>query len=130
LRQATVEISRLARTMQGDFHVELHSQDDASLISVRGELDLASSPALENELERAAASKTSLVIVDLRALEFMDSTGLSVLVRANQQAKDNGQRFALVSGTSQVQRLLQLTGVADRLTVVEAPEELLGEAAG
>ena len=96
------------------------------MISVSGELDLASSPALEEELDRVAASGTGLVIVDLRELEFMDSTGLSVLVKAHQRAEEQGKRFGLVNGSQQVQRLLTLTGVADRLTLVNAPEELFG----
>jgi anti-sigma B factor antagonist len=96
-----------------------------AVIKVSGELDLASSPALEEELERAATSDASLVVVDLRDLEFMDSTGLSVLVRAHQRAAESSHRFGLINGSPQVQRLLTLTGVADRLMLSDAPEELL-----
>jgi anti-anti-sigma factor len=110
--------------VQNQFNVEVRSQDHAVVIGVRGELDLASSPALEQELEGSAA-QAPLVIVDLRELEFMDSTGLSVLVRAHQRAVEKGQRFAVVRGSQQVQRLLSLTGVAERLTLVDSPEELL-----
>ncbi|MBV9422716.1 MAG: STAS domain-containing protein [Solirubrobacterales bacterium] len=112
--------------MQSHFRLERRVQDEACVISVSGELDLASSPALEEELDRVAASGTGLVIVDLRELEFMDSTGLSVLVKAHQRAEEQGKRFGLVNGSQQVQRLLTLTGVADRLTLVNAPEELFG----
>ena len=111
--------------MQSNFNVEVSNGQDAVVIGVSGELDLASSPALEHELERGTASRAALVIVDLRALEFMDSTGLSVLVRAHQRAIENGQRFGVVKGPQQVQRLLSLTGVADRLTLADSPEELL-----
>jgi anti-sigma B factor antagonist len=93
------------------------------VISVSGELDLASSPALEEELDRVAHSDAKVVIVDLRNLEFMDSTGLSVLVRAHQRAEEDGRRLGLVNGSQQVQRLLSLTGVADRLTLADAPDE-------
>jgi len=55
----------------------------------------------------------------------MDSTGLSVLVRAHQRAIGKGQRFGVVKGPQQVQRLLSLTGVAERLTLADSPEELL-----
>jgi anti-sigma B factor antagonist len=96
------------------------------LIAMSGELDLASSPALQEELDRVAASDASLLIIDLRELDFMDSTGLSVLVRAHQRADEQGRRLAMVRGPQQVQRLLSLTGVADRLTLVDSPEELLG----
>lgn len=109
--------------MQSNFEVELRERDQAVIIGVTGELDLASSPALEQELDRRVNSGVESVIVDLRQLEFMDSTGLSVLVRAHQQAVEAGRRFAVVRGPQQVQRLLSLTGVADRLTLVDSPDE-------
>jgi anti-anti-sigma factor len=111
--------------VQSNFSVEMRNGDQAVLIGVSGELDLASSPELDAELERATASDLELLVIDLRKLEFMDSTGLSVLVRAHQRATQNGKRFAIVKGPQQVQRLLSLTGVAERLTVVDEPEELL-----
>jgi anti-sigma B factor antagonist/stage II sporulation protein AA (anti-sigma F factor antagonist) len=111
--------------VQSNFDVDIRNGTKAVVIGVRGELDLASSPALEQELERGAAATAEVVIVDLRNLEFMDSTGLSVLVRAHQRATDNGQRFGVVRGPQQVQRLLSLTGVADRLNLADSPDELL-----
>lgn len=65
------------------------------------------------------------MILDLRPIEFMDSTGLRVLLSAHQRAHESGRRFALVRGADQVERVLTLTGVRDLLTVVDAPEELL-----
>jgi anti-sigma B factor antagonist len=124
-QHANPEISRLGAEMQSHFRVEVSNKGEAAVISIRGELDLASSPALEEELERVAKSDATLVVVDLRNLEFMDSTGLSVLVRAHQRAAQSSQRFGLAGGSQQVQRLLSLTGVADRLVLAEAPEELL-----
>jgi anti-sigma B factor antagonist len=107
------------------FRVTISQHDRATVLATSGELDLASGPELEAELERV--SESELIIVDLRRLEFIDSTGLSVLVKANQRAQDAGRRFALVNGGSQIQRLLSLTGLADRLTLVDTPEELLAE---
>jgi anti-anti-sigma factor len=111
--------------VQSNFSVEVQDGERAILIEVSGELDLASSPELEQELERAVASDVEVLIIDLRRLEFMDSTGLSVLVRAHQKATQAGKQLAVVKGPPQVQRLLSLTGVAERLTVVDSPEELL-----
>ena len=96
------------------------------MIAVSGELDLASSAALEEELTRVAESGATQVIIDLRELEFMDSTGLSTLVRAHQRADEDGHEFGLVRGPQQVQRLLSLTGVEERMTFADTPEELLG----
>jgi anti-sigma B factor antagonist len=121
-----VKISRL-EPVQSHFRVEVRNQGRATVIAVSGELDLASSPALQEELDRLAASDSELLIIDLRELDFMDSTGLSVLVRAHQRAEEQGRRLAMVKGPQQVQRLLSLTGVGDRLTLVDAPEDLLDE---
>jgi anti-sigma B factor antagonist len=112
--------------VESNFGVEVVDGKQAVVIGVSGELDLATSPELERELERSTASAAELLIIDLRKLEFMDSTGLSVLVRAHQKTTQSGKQFALVKGPQQVQRLLSLTGVAERLTVVDTPEELLG----
>jgi len=114
--------------VQSHFRVEVHSEAQATVIAVSGELDLASSPALQEELDRVSGSKSDLLIIDLRDLDFMDSTGLSVLVRAHQRAEEQGRRLAMVKGPQQVQRLLSLTGVADRLTLIDAPEDLIGGA--
>jgi anti-anti-sigma factor len=114
--------------VQSEFRIDVRSQNHATVVAVRGELDLASSPALEEELERVADLDSSLVVIDLRELEFMDSTGLSVLLKAHQRAEEAGHRFGVVNGPQQVQRLLSLTGVAERLTVVDSPEDLLGSA--
>jgi anti-sigma B factor antagonist len=111
--------------VQSHFRVEIHSEGRSTVVELTGELDLASSAALEEELIRVIESDVDQVIVDLRELEFMDSTGLSTLVKAHQRAEESGRRFALVRGSQQVQRLLSLTGVAERLELADAPEELL-----
>ena len=95
---------------------------------VSGELDLASGPALEQELTRALAAPVRGLVEDLRELEFIDSTGISILIKAHLRAQADGCRFAVVKGKSQVQRLLGLTGLEERLTLVDSPEEMLGVA--
>ena len=95
------------------------------MLAVAGELDLASSPTLVEALERVNGSTPGWLIVDLSELEFMDSTGLSVLVRAHQRALQGGWRFGLVRGSSQVQRLLSITGIDERMNVADSPEQLL-----
>jgi anti-sigma B factor antagonist len=111
--------------VQSHFRLEVRSHGQAMIIAVSGELDLASSPALQEELDRAAVANSQMLIIDLRGLDFMDSTGLSVLVRAHQRSEEHGRQLAMVKGPQQVQRLLNLTGVAERLTLVDRPEEPL-----
>jgi anti-anti-sigma factor len=108
-----------------EFSVEERKEGSAWVLAASGELDLRTSPELEKRLERVWASSAELVILDLRQIEFMDSTGLRVLLGAHQRAQESGRRFALVRGADQVERVLTLTGVRDLLTVIDAPEELL-----
>ena len=111
--------------MQRAFTVQLQPRSDVALIAVSGELDIASAPELEQALDQIRPELTKLVIVDLRELEFMDSTGLSIIVRAHQRLAESGCELTLIKGQPQVQRLLDLTGVADRLRLVAEPGELL-----
>jgi anti-anti-sigma factor len=113
--------------VENQLRVEVQRDGDVVVLALSGELDLSSSPEFEAELERIDASGPALVIVDLRELEFMDSTGLSVLVKADQRAQEAGNRFGLVNGPAPIRRLLSLTGISERMTVAQTPEELLGE---
>jgi anti-sigma B factor antagonist len=111
--------------MQSNFAVHTHSTGRAVTLAISGELDLVSSPILERAAEDQALSDVELIVVDLRGLNFMDSTGLHTLLRVQQAAHDVGRRFALVRGPDQVQRLFDLTGLTETLTIVESPEQLL-----
>jgi anti-sigma B factor antagonist len=113
--------------LANDNPITVHHYADAALVVLpAGELDLATAPKLERELEALLASpKVQLMIVDLRAIDFLDSTGLNVLVRNHGRALDKDRNLALIRGNEEVQRLLSVTGVSDRITVVDTPEELL-----
>ncbi len=95
------------------------------MLTLHGELDVASSTVLEDELHRV--NGVPLVIVDLTKLEFVDSTGLGVLVKTHKHMRDDGNQLALVEGGGQVRRLLELTGLSEQLMVVQSLDDLLGE---
>lgn len=112
--------------MESNFAVvPTHNTGRAITLALSGELDLVSSPVLSRAVDDLARSDLELLIVDLRGLVFMDSTGLHALIRAQNQVQEAGRRFALVRGPEQVQRLFDLTGVADALTIADSPEHLL-----
>jgi anti-sigma B factor antagonist len=90
------------------FRIEVaHDGDDARLQPV-GELDMSTAPQLEAALEDATLPGRR-VIVDLRGLEFMDSTGLTLLTRWSLAAERDGFSLALVAGNERIQRLFELT---------------------
>lgn len=105
--------------VQSHFRVEAHSDGGARVLTISGELDLAAASSLEEELDRALTSGARVIVVDLKSLDFIDSTGLSVLVRAHQRAQESGLELGLVNPGAQVERLLSLTGLAERLTLDE-----------
>ena len=110
---------------QDNFRVDVRNEDRAIVLAVAGELDLATSPTLEQEIDRVRDADIDLLIVDLRELRFMDSTGLHALVKEHKRAHEAGRRFAVVQGSGQIERLLDLTGVGRLLVVVQSPDELL-----
>ena len=90
------------------------------VLVVAGELSLAEAPILERHLTEVLSTATSTVVVDLGGVEFIDSTGLSVLVRAQQQATERGVEFGVRNPRAQAHRLLSLTGLEERLTIGDA----------
>jgi anti-sigma B factor antagonist len=88
-----------------------------------GELDLDSAPLLDQELAAARTAGADRVVLDLRALTFMDSTGLRLVIRWDTAARRDGFDFAIVPGVEVVQRVFRLTGLDEHLSVAEPPAE-------
>ena len=109
--------------METHFLVEARLEGRVRVLKLSGELDVASSAALEQSVDEGL--DYDRLVIDLSELEFIDSTGLSVLVAAHQQAVADGREFCVVQGPAQVQRLLALTGLEQRLTVADTLEQLL-----
>jgi anti-anti-sigma factor len=88
-------------------------QDGVRTISVRGELDLSTASDLERPLEEALAGEEGSVLIDLSECEFIDSTGIALIVRAWQRLQQNGdgRGLALCSQNDQVRRVLEITGL-------------------
>jgi len=97
-------------------------------LALSGELDLASAPELLRALARVEAERPGLILLDLRDLRFMDSTGLRTVVGADMRAREDGRRVAVVRGPEAVDRIFALTRIDERLEMLdEAPA---GGAAG
>jgi anti-sigma B factor antagonist len=87
------------------------------LVAVRGELDLSTSPQLEETLRREIDAGNR-VVVDLSELEFIDSTGLNTLVTALRASSANGAELVVSpSLPAQVQRVLEVTGLDEILPI-------------
>ncbi len=87
-------------------------------VRVTGELDIATVPELKQTLGRAE-DRARRVVLDLRELTFMDTSGVHVIVDANVRATSAERQLVLVRGPAQVDRLLALTGARDALEIVD-----------
>ena len=96
-----------------------------AVIAATGELDLSGAQVLEDELERLQADPAlGTVVLDLRGVEFMDSSGLRLVVLADMRAREAGRRFVLVRGPETVHRVFEITRMSERLDFVADPEEV------
>jgi anti-anti-sigma factor len=102
----------------GTLEVRTAENDGTQVISLCGELDLANAPTAETALERAL-QESRRVIVDMRELEFIDSTGIALLVTT--LSHDEAELGFVLSASQAVNRVLELTGLAERLPLVDAP---------
>ena len=107
------------------FDVRHESHDGAVVVAARGEIDIVTSPELRAALldERAHAP---LVVLDLREVTFIDSSGLGVIVGQQKRAQEREERLAVAVGESlAVQRILELSGLVKVLDIVDDPSERL-----
>jgi anti-anti-sigma factor len=103
------------------FGFEIEVRGALAIVALRGELDLPATAALEPELERLADEPgIDVVALDLRALDFLDSSGLRAVVLAARKLADNERRLVLVRGSSPVQRVFEITRMTERLEFVDA----------
>lgn len=89
-------------------------------ITLEGELDIATAPEVEAALRDAADEPApGPCVLDLRALTFMDSSGLRAILSANGAARRDGWQLRLVAGPPAVQRVFEICGVTDGLRFVD-----------
>jgi anti-sigma B factor antagonist len=91
-------------------------------IAVAGELDLAVAEQMQTALDEAAAAGGELILVNLERCEFIDSTGIALLVRAYERAREAGGRLAIFGASDQVLRVLSISGLAQNGMVFDDAE--------
>ena len=86
-----------------------------------GELDLSTAEELDTELKRAEASAPDTLVLDLRELQFMDSTGLRIVLAADARARERGAKLVVVRAPDEVDRVFRLTRMDHHLELVDEP---------
>ena len=100
---------------------------DVATVVLSGELDVAGAALLEHEIDRIVADHdVRHLVLDLSNLDFMDSTGLRMMVLADQRAQQEDRRLSLVRGRPDVQRVFEITRMTERLHFVDSASEVTG----
>ena len=94
--------------------------DTGAVVSVRGDLEFGTASVLHSTLIDLTHQGCNPLVLDLSELEFIDSTGLSLLVQAHQRIASDGHTFVLRNPTIRVQRVLEISGLAELFTIEPA----------
>jgi anti-anti-sigma factor len=106
------------RMVGGDVGVSItmERRDGATIVAVAGEIDIASGGQLEQEITAALADPGSGVVVDLHGVTFLDSSGISVLLKGRRLADTRGVGYRVTGANNMVRQVLDLTGVWGHLS--------------
>jgi anti-sigma B factor antagonist len=107
-------------------NVSVRQAGGQAVVALRGELDLASTPALVSHLTAAVAACGPAVIVDVAGLEYIGYSGLGVLVRVGKWLRESGGDLALAAPQPQVKRILVVTGLIDVFAVYPTVDAAAG----
>ena len=107
--------------------VERTSNDGVELLLVAGELDIATAPRLITALNGAVQEALRSLVVDLSRVDFMDSTGLALLINAHRRLTRRSKGFAVVCPPGPLRRVFEVTDMVDTLHV--CPDRVTAEAA-
>jgi anti-anti-sigma factor len=100
--------------------INRRDDDKGVVLVLSGELDIASAPALEQSLNEILSEGTGPILLDLNELRFVDSAGVTVLIRAKRDAETKGRSLSLRRPSEQLRQVFSLVGLADWLAVGEA----------
>jgi anti-sigma B factor antagonist len=112
---------RATGAMLQPFEITVDEHETFVLVRLSGEFDLAASEAVETALLPLEA-RFPTVILDLRGVTFLDSTGLRAIVSTDARSRKNGFELKIVRGSEKVQKLLYLAGLDKILPLIDANE--------
>jgi anti-sigma B factor antagonist len=99
------------------FRVDTEKDGSDTWVRVEGELDIFTSPDLMNEIERALATRPERLLIAMTLVSFIDSSAISVLVRAQNEARLKGSRLVVYAPARGVRRTLDLAGLSEHLQI-------------
>ncbi|MBZ5753084.1 anti-sigma factor antagonist [Metabacillus rhizolycopersici] len=105
-----------------DIRIDKNHNDERTFVSVKGEIDLFTAPKLKEELLPFVDKQNHSLIVSLKGVSYMDSTGLGVFVGLFKQINQNNGQFKLVDLSERLERLFQITGLNNIIDISSKSE--------
>jgi anti-sigma B factor antagonist len=113
--------SSVAGRTIGRLSINTSVRGDCHTVVLNGELDIASAPVLEATVAEICAAGASELVLDMGGVEFIDSSGLSAIVRGKMLCEERRCGYCLTPARRPVQGVFEVTGVVDRLAFRDAP---------
>jgi anti-sigma B factor antagonist len=107
---------------QPGFEIEIDRSRTSATVAVTGDIDMAAIDGLEQARERALAENPSQVVIDLRNVRFIDSSGLKFLLDTDRLSRSGGWTLQLVKPGETAMRVFTVTGADKHLPFIEADE--------
>lgn len=101
-----------------------HAGEGTPFLILRGELDVSTAPKVETAVRQLEEQGSPLIVIDLRGLRFLDSSGLRLILEADGRARGEGRRLLVVPGPPEVQRVFRVTLTDSRLEFVDDPSAI------
>ncbi len=99
-----------------DLQLESRKTDDGASVTVRGEVDMATAPQLRDTLLELVDAGANRIVLDCRGLDFLDSSGIGVLIAVRKRLGDDGS-LTLEAPQAHVRKVLELTGVSEHVSI-------------
>ena len=112
-----------------DIGLNLNQHDNCAVLAVSGEVDVATVPKMREQLHSLVARGDDRIVVDLDAVDFLDSTGLGVLVGALKRVRSSGGDLQLICSQPRIRKVFEVTGLTKVFIIHDNLDEALAGAA-
>lgn|SRR5699024_2854582 len=113
--------------MKMNLNIEISEENSQAIMKLKGEIDVYTATSLKEKLNDLVGARKHEVIVDLKEVTYMDSTGLGTFVSALKHAEEAESTLRLIRANDRLYRLFQVTGLDDVIDVHSEKEGELNE---
>jgi len=103
--------------VEHDIEIGVERRDGSTVVAARGEVDVATAPALREGLDTALDEGVGTVVVDLTGVTFIDSTGLGVLIGTRKRCLDAGRELRVVVTEPRILKVFEITGLTELFAI-------------